>query len=1447
VFVTLFALLFAAGQCAGIESPSSAPAMKQRSYSTGVPIVQGGVGCTIIRPADRGPWHDLADSIARELRRLGAREVRVLNDTDVIPNRLDPLPPALADQPLILLGDLESNRAFFPFYANYYTYCDADYPGQDGYVVQTVVRPFGNKTNCLIVGASSIDGARAGVERLIQRLAALPPGENVELPYCQDVKLGARLEAIIEPIVASALEQDGGPPPIGSDGSSTRASGPAGLPADAIEYGTARDRFTSYAHLYFYTGRDDLAQRARDWGVYLAHRGEPGEKGIRIADYTMENLAAAWRRVSPAPVFKPQQRQLIDTRMYETIEKNATAWWRQKGAIPEIGGRHHTTGMLAWWTLIRCMLELSEPNDAARTQLQEWRTEAEGYLDGLLRHYWDDLDDYQSADSAQIAASYALQTGRLEWFNNGLARRAAQKLLALTDNRGWYVGVQGYGEAIPGWERFTLNGGLLLGACAFVYDDNSYDWLLQRFPTLSSSWGALQPWGLHQYATNKTKGAAAPAWLTGMQVLRLTPYRFDLLTKGTFLNSPLMDGFAVAGLRVPSIDSERAFDKVIFRSSSQPDGAFLLLQGMSGIALSTIDMNSIIRYTDQGRIWLIHNTGRMSLFFKNAVYVSNGLNDEPVPAACELLAQAESDTVSMASSRLADYRGTDWTRNVLFCGERFTVVIDQVEVRKPGSYVVSCAWRTPGWAELEADRWTARQDDVTFHVVPGELTGMTSERFTSGDGATRPTVLRQNRHIDARPGDSVVLENLLYTASPRREQVCDVRRVAPGALAIRVATPAEEQYFLAFAHSNGLDLPGIGSDARAGLIAPDGITLSDATYITIGDHRERREDRGSLHVKLDAATQSDVISLVRELFASSDRSETATLATTPPADNHGTSLATLWANDGPATRGKLVDGIEITSAPNLHGLSLLTTDWMLPTLVAEPKLSPQGGSGLTFETPKHIGGRDAGRTTLEPLLDPLAGSEFTITLPRSLTVSEIELTGRTAGSITTPMPPARLDVELTFDAPGTPERTRKLTLDRETHYHNLYKGHAYAFETYRARDLNEPASSIRVRVLGGPDASMPLNDVRVRATDDGFQPVQVRAMDLDGDGHDELLCWAKHGEFALLDATGRQRWRRDFATDILAVDAWDIDASSDNPATRTREIFVSLQDWRVIVLNLDGSVRWQVNWGDMKRKTDGKFYSDGSLVYGMVAWQPDDAAEKEVLLTSYYFAATLDPRGNLRECFRRSGHHTQIREVPPGLPGAGGLVTRSDIPWTGPVPLEWLDPRTGKVVTSVNVPNGPAVLVEVDDFDGDGQAEAIVATEQGIGLYSANAPQRRWEQLAEAALTGAAVVPGSMQQPIRFAYGRQDGYCFALGIDGRVLAQKLFDEPIRSLAALMAQDGTPLAVVATGTALRCVRLTDLTEVHRLPGQFQLVTAARTGSGRIVVAVRCSGEVVALGL
>ncbi|MBI4579700.1 MAG: hypothetical protein HY718_08365, partial [Planctomycetes bacterium] len=670
--------------------PTTQPAVHPRSYSTGFTLVRGGVPCTIVRPADAA-WQALADELARAVERLAGKGAPVRTDTDVILERLGQLPADLRDTPLIILGDLNANRAVFPLYANYYTYCDAVYPGGDGYVLQTIVRPFGRPTNILLVGGSTLEGVKTGITELVTRLARIAPDEEVELPYCLDVRLAPQWQSTFAPLVQTVAAQD-----------AAATTAPESLPPDAIEYGDAGNRFTSSAHLYFYTGSLVAARQARAWALHLANRDTTG---MRIADYTMENLTAAWRRVSPAPVFTTEERRLIDTRLCQTAYFHANSWWRLKGAHPEIGGRHHTTGMLAWWTLIRNLLELAEPDEATRTQLLGWRAEAEGYLDGLLRHYFDDLDDYQSADSVQNTCSYALQTGKLEWFHNGLARRAVQKVLALTDNVGWYAGVQGYGEALAGWERFTLNGGLLFGSCGFVYQDGGYAWLLQHYPALQASWGALQPWGLHQYAAGDSIRPEPPAWLTHLQVLRLTPYRLDLMNNGAFLHSPLMDGFFVSGLRPSAVSAEAAFDKAVHRGGHGADDVYWLLQGMSGIALSTIDMNSIVRYTDQGKLWLVHNTGRRSLFFKNAVYVSSGLNEETLPAACELVAHADFPGAALVSSRLPDGRGTDWTRNVISVGNAFTAVIDQVRANKPGEFTVSCNWRTPGWAAHDDAGW----------------------------------------------------------------------------------------------------------------------------------------------------------------------------------------------------------------------------------------------------------------------------------------------------------------------------------------------------------------------------------------------------------------------------------------------------------------------------------------------------------------------------------------------------------------------------------------------------------------------------------------------------------------------------------------------------------------------------------------------------------------------
>ncbi|MBN1489078.1 MAG: hypothetical protein JXA69_04105, partial [Phycisphaerae bacterium] len=448
--------------------------MQTRTYGTGTSlVVNGQTTCAILFPAEPPAWRAMAERLADGLRALGAVDVPLIPDTEAVPQRLGPIPDALAGKSLILLGNVKVNRAFFPLYANYYTYCDMDYPGGDGHVVRTVVRPFGQPVNYLLAGGSTVEGAGIAVERLLGRLGELEPGGDVELPYCLDVGLAPALSRVLDPIVAE-LSDD------------------AGVPEEA-PYGQARDAFTARAHLYYYTGHDALAHGARRWALALVQR-EPGP--IRISDYHLVNLAAAWRRVSVSPAFSATDRRLIDERILQTAAEQETAWWRQRDASAGIGTRHQTTGMLGWWSLMRTLQELGEPDAAAAAYLAERRRECEAYLDGLLRHYSDDSDDYQSADSVHNTVSYALQTGQFEWFHSGLARRAAERILAITDNQGTYAGIMGYGEALPGWERFTLNAGLLLGACDYVYEDSSFRWLLMRFPPLHRTWGPLHPWRL---------------------------------------------------------------------------------------------------------------------------------------------------------------------------------------------------------------------------------------------------------------------------------------------------------------------------------------------------------------------------------------------------------------------------------------------------------------------------------------------------------------------------------------------------------------------------------------------------------------------------------------------------------------------------------------------------------------------------------------------------------------------------------------------------------------------------------------------------------------------------------------------------------------------------------------------------------------------------------------
>ena len=260
----------------------------------------------------------------------------------------------------------------------------------------------------------------------------------------------------------------------------------------------------------------------------------------------------------------------------------------------------------------------------------------------------------------------------------------------------------------------------------------------------------------------------------------------------------------------------------------------------------------------------------------------------------------------------------------------------------------------------------------------------------------------------------------------------------------------------------------------------------------------------------------------------------------------------------------------------------------------------------------------------------------------------------------------------------------------------------------------------------------------------------------------------------------------------------------------------------------------------MRQETGERLYGDGSLVYGMVAWRPEGAAEKQVLCTSYFFSATLDAQGRLQKYFRRSGHHAGIREVPRRFASDGQFAIRCDIPWVGPVPLEWWDGKADEAVATCNVPNGPLVHFELDDFDVDGRVEAFLASEEGIGLYGRTEPAVKWQHSTDAPCVGAAAVKVDDRHAATFLYGREDGYVFVVGADGRVINSTLLDEPLTCLTALRGASGQVVVLAGSRASLRCLRADDLSEMWRRAGSYVRLGLFSIRGTKHVLAVRPDG-------
>ena len=180
----------------------------------------------------------------------------------------------------------------------------------------------------------------------------------------------------------------------------------------------------------------------------------------------------------------------------------------------------------------------------------------------------------------------------------------------------------------------------------------------------------------------------------------------------------------------------RLFDKICFRTAVDVDRHYLLLDGVSRSHHGHWDGNSILRFFDNGRCFLVegdylngdmkdHNT---LTFSRNAEFAHPPLFSH-IDGVLDTAGWALTRTVS------PEYNGARWTRNIVWSKDRYFVVLDELVAEEPGIYDTQVRWRTLGTVRQEGPHIAVEQaGGQTFHLVNADA-ARTIVRNDPADGA----------------------------------------------------------------------------------------------------------------------------------------------------------------------------------------------------------------------------------------------------------------------------------------------------------------------------------------------------------------------------------------------------------------------------------------------------------------------------------------------------------------------------------------------------------------------------------------------------------------------------------------------------------------------------------------------------------------------------------------
>lgn len=609
------------------------------------PLIRSGRPSAAIVIGDER-FRPLAEQVNAAIRAKCGAELPVKSDREFAEVRRLP-------SPLILIGNCDDNLAVRNFYLRHYVILDAKYPGAGGYNVRTLHNPFADGHNVIFAGGSDFEGHEAAVEKLAERIAALPESrETLTLPRLAEIRYpaadGIRLGWGCEwdgffgycPIsrAMAAYYMTGDRKYIGE---MRRTAFPAD--AEAVRRNNRSGRYDD--------GADPIATPYHYWGM---------------------RMALYWDMIEEDPVFSPEERLRITRKLYEQLQYwiccgyGGNKWYMVcVNALPHtrLADRHYLMEALCAYTVAR-YFDKYYPGVDSRETLRCVRN--------VFAPLWDSVTPNLSWRAWAPSMLYpALQYGIWEEFpraaHNPDFRASCELMLMMSSLKP--------GEWMNGFPG-------LYGALAQLFGDGGYARMQQL---LLPDPGAVK--------------IGQAFFRPGEQ------FRQDYFarTAGKFVRSQLTSG----KMECPHLPADLPADEVdaVHAYRQRPDGSgdYLRLDTRYRLGSRTGFFNFSI---DE----LLLGGGRVLLGGSQLFPLPDGISAGKEAWYARVRESGKLGDTAFFRAAVPEYNDCDWERTLLLRDGRFLLAVDTLLPRRDNLLYLENCWRP---APYNGNRLTAAGDFVT--------------------------------------------------------------------------------------------------------------------------------------------------------------------------------------------------------------------------------------------------------------------------------------------------------------------------------------------------------------------------------------------------------------------------------------------------------------------------------------------------------------------------------------------------------------------------------------------------------------------------------------------------------------------------------------------------------------------------------------------------------------